>query len=70
MYHPSVGIGAGVAGGSVLPATGLAPLGIVWVVLAAFALLSVGGAILRVAPSLHSRPSAAARRPVVRPRRH
>jgi hypothetical protein len=70
MYHPTVGVGAGVAGaGAGLPATGLAPMSILWIMLAAFALLSVGGAVLRVAPSLHRSPGAPVRRAAVRPGR-
>jgi len=44
-------------GGASLPFTGLS-FSLMWAVLAAFALLSAGGALLRVAPSLHAQPTA------------
>lgn len=43
-------------GGAVLAYTGLNG-SVIWLLCAAFALLAVGGALLRVAPSLHSTPT-------------
>ena len=56
MYSNSTISGAVLGGtGAVLPFTGLS-WSLLWVVLAAFALISAGGALLRVAPSLHAQP--------------
>jgi hypothetical protein len=59
MYNPCpAGTAATAAGGTcLLPATG-ASVALIWLVLAAFALLTAGGALLRTAPSLHRRPAA------------
>jgi LPXTG-motif cell wall-anchored protein len=58
MYNPcSAGSVLSAGGVCVLPATG-ASVSIIWLVLAAFALLTVGGSLLRTAPSLHRHPSA------------
>ena len=51
-------LGGGALGGAALPFTGLS-FSLLWAVLAAFALLSAGGALLRVAPSVHARPQQA-----------
>ena len=67
MYNTSAGAGA--VGGATIPVTGLAPLTILFVMLAAFALLSVGGALLRVAPSLHTHPDSPVRQRIVHPRK-
>ena len=58
MYSPTTLTGAGA--GAALPFTGLS-FHLVWLMLAAFALLSAGGALLRVAPSLHRGPTIAPR---------
>ena len=47
-----------VGGSTVLAYTGLS-VNLVWLLCAAFALLAVGGALLRMAPSLHATPSLA-----------
>jgi len=48
MYNnPSGSLGAGVAGGAALAATGV---GLVWVLLAAFAIVAAGCALMRIAP--------------------
>lgn len=57
MYSKTAISGPLLGAGGVLPFTGLS-FSLMWAVLAAFALLSAGGALLRVAPSLHSQPAA------------
>lgn len=57
MYSKSTISGPVLSGGAALPFTGLS-LNLLWLVLAAFALLSVGGALLRLAPSAHTAPTA------------
>ena len=62
MYSNSTVSGAVLGGGAAaLPFTGLS-LNLLWFVLAAFALMSAGGALLRVAPSLHAQPTRPVRR--------
>lgn len=62
MYSNSTISGAVLGGGAAaLPFTGLS-ISLLWFVLAAFALLSAGGALLRVAPSLHAQPKRPVRR--------
>lgn len=58
MYSNATFSGPLVAGSAVLPFTGLG-VNLVWLVLAAFALICAGGALLRIAPSLHPQPKLA-----------
>jgi len=58
MYHPgSVAGGAAGAVGECRCCADRASGALIWLVLAAFALLTAGGALLRTAPSLHRRPT-------------
>lgn len=61
MYGKATISGPVFAAGGALPFTG-SGVDLLWLLLAAFALLSAGGALLRVAPSLHQAP----RRPAPR----
>ena len=62
MYNTGSGVAAGAAG---LPATGMSPVAAIWIGLAGFALASAGGAIVRVAPSLHRSPDAVRHTPTI-----
>jgi hypothetical protein len=62
MYNTGSGVAAGAAG---LPATGMSPVAAIWIGLASFAIASAGGAIVRVAPSLHRAPRASHATPTV-----
>ena len=55
MYGKATISGPLMSGGAALPFTGLS-FSLLWLLLAAFALMSAGGALLRVAPSLHRAP--------------
>ena len=55
MYGKATLSGPLMSGGAALPFTGLS-FSLLWFLLAAFAMLSAGGALLRVAPSLHRAP--------------
>ena len=62
MYNTGTGVAAGAAG---LPATGMSPVAAIWIGLAGFALASAGGAIVRIAPSLHRSQTPSHRLPTV-----